>query len=123
MPWLRDTFYFRALAIFCSALIASGDGMLYAQAPQQGQAAGSQTISPEQLDSLVAPVALYPDSLLAQVLAASTYPLEIVTADRWLQQNRGLQPKELLAAAGKQDWDPSIQALVAFPDVLKMLDQ
>jgi hypothetical protein len=80
-------------------------------------------MSPEQLNSLVAPIALYPDSLLAQVLAASTYPLEIVSAQRWVQQNSNLKDKALVEAAGKQDWDPSIQALVAFPAVLKMMDQ
>ena len=72
---------------------------------------------------MVAPIALYPDSLLAQVLAASTYPLEIVTAGRWVKQHSNLTGKALVEAAGKQDWDPSIQALVAFPSVLQMLDQ
>jgi hypothetical protein len=80
-------------------------------------------MTPDHLDSLVAPIALFPDSLLAQVLAASTYPLQIVTAARWVQQNSNLQGKALVEAAGNQDWDPSIQALVAFPTVLKMMDQ
>jgi hypothetical protein len=75
------------------------------------------------LDSLVAPIALYPDSLLAQVLAASTYPLEIVQAHRWLKANTKLKGEELTKAAAKQPWDPSVQALVAFPDVLKRLDE
>jgi len=78
-------------------------------------------LSPEQLDDLVAPVALYPDPLLGQVLAASTYPLEIVEVQQWLQQNRNLQGAQLLDAAKQQNWDPSIQALVAFPDALNML--
>ena len=78
-------------------------------------------LSPDQLDNLVAPVALYPDPLLGQVLAASTYPLEIVEVQQWLQQNRNLQGAQLLDAAKQQNWDPSVQALVAFPDALNLL--
>ena len=85
-------------------------------APQQ-----SQLLSPDQLDDLVAPIALYPDNLLSQVLAASTYPLEIVEASQWLQQNRNLQGQQLADAARQQNWDPSIQAMVVFPDVLNRL--
>ena len=73
---------------------------------------------PEQLDSLVAPIALYPDPLLAQVFAASTYPLQIVEAQRWLQQHTSLKGQAFTAEAAKQDWDPSIQALVVFPSVI-----
>ena len=78
-------------------------------------------LSPDQLDNLVAPVALYPDPLLGQVLAASTYPLEIVEAQQWLQQNGNLQGAQLVDAAKQQNWDPSVQALVAFPDALQLL--
>ena len=78
-------------------------------------------LSPEQLDNLVAPVALYPDPLLSSVLAASTYPLEIVEAQQWLQQNGNLQGAQLMDAAKQQNWDPSVQALVAFPDALRLL--
>jgi hypothetical protein len=80
-------------------------------------------LSSDQLDDLVAPVALYPDSLLAQVLAASTYPLEIVEAQQWLQQNGGLPVTQLPEAAKQQNWDPSVQALVAFPKVLTLLNR
>ena len=126
MAWLGNHRYFRGLALICSAAIAPGDALLYGQAaPQSSQTANQQNqiMSPEQMDSLVAPVALYPDSLLAQVLAASTYPLQIVTARRWVQEKSNLKGKDLVMAAGKQDWDPSVQALVAFPSVLQMLDQ
>ena len=126
MAWLRDHLYFRELALICSVAILPGDTFLYGQATQPGQAATNQQTqfaSPEQLDSLVAPIALYPDQLLAQVLAASTYPLQIVTAERWVRQNSNLKGKALVETAGKQDWDPSIQALVAFPDVLQMMNQ
>jgi hypothetical protein len=87
------------------------------QQPQQQQ----QVFTPEQLDSLVAPIALYPDPLLSQVLVASTYPLEIVEANQWLQQNGNLQGTALVQAAQQQNWDPSIQALVPFQDVIKRM--
>src|SRR5262249_43965010 len=75
----------------------------------------------DQLDSLVAPIALYPDPLLAQVLAASTYPLEIVQLQQWLEKNKGLKDKALVDAVEKQPWDPSVQGLAALPDVVKRL--
>ena len=126
MRWLRDRAQLRGLALICSLAIAPGDGLLYGQASTGPPAPGTQQkqfMSPEELDSLVSPIALYPDSLLAQVLAASTYPLQIVTARRWALQNTTLTGKALVEAAGKQDWDPSVQALVAFPSVLQMMDQ
>jgi hypothetical protein len=121
-----NRFLFRGLALTCAMAIAPGQSPLFGQSAAQIQSTGVQQekfMSSGQLDSLVAPIALYPDSLVAQVLAASTYPLQIVTAERWVQQNSGLKGKELVEAAGRQDWDPSIQALVAFPTVLQMLDQ
>src|SRR5262249_13776832 len=66
-------------------------------------------------------IALYPDPLLGQVLAASSYPLEVVEAQQWLQQNRNLSGAQLMDAAKQQNWDPSVQALVAFPDAMSML--
>ena len=81
----------------------------------------SRTIPNDQLDSLVAPIALYPDPLLAQVLAASTYPLEIIQLQQWLQQHKDLKDKALVDAVQKQDWDPSVQAMAALPDALKQL--
>ena len=76
-------------------------------------------IPPEQLDSLVAPIALYPDPMLAQVLAASTYPLEIIQLQQWLTKNPGLKDKALADAVAKQPWDASVQALAGPPDVVK----
>jgi hypothetical protein len=73
------------------------------------------------LENMVAPIALYPDPLLGQVLAASTYPLEVVQAQQWLQQNSNLHGEQLVNAARQQNWDPSVQALVTFPDVLATL--
>ena len=78
-------------------------------------------LPPEQLDSLVAPIALYPDPLLAQVLVASTYPLEIVQLQQWLEKNKDLKDKALTDAVAKQPWDPSIQAMAGLPDVVKRL--
>jgi Protein of unknown function (DUF3300) len=79
--------------------------------------------TPEQLQQLVAPIALYPDALVAQVLAASTYPTQVVQADRWLQQHANLQGEQLAAAVDQQPWDPSVKALTAFPSVMANLDK
>ncbi|HEY6341361.1 MAG TPA: DUF3300 domain-containing protein [Bryobacteraceae bacterium] len=89
--------------------------------PPSQEPAAAPSLSPEQLDNLVAPIALYPDPLLGQVLAASTYPLEIVEAQQWLQQNSGLRGQQLIDAARQQNWDPSVAALVAFPDAMAQL--
>ncbi len=75
----------------------------------------------DELDSLVAPIALYSDPLLAQTLAASTYPLEIIQLQQWMDRNKNLQGKALADAVAKQPWDPSIQALVATPDVVQRM--
>jgi hypothetical protein len=82
-----------------------------------------QTLSADQLDDLVAPIALYPDPLISQILVAVTYPLEVVEANQWLQHNPNLTGAALTEAVTKQNWDPSVQALVAFPDVLKFLTE
>lgn len=100
----------------------------YAQ--QQGlapQAAPpAQALSPDQLEQMLAPIALYPDSLLAQILAASTYPAEVAVADQWLRQMQSQgygSPDQIAAGANEQtSWDPSVKALTAFPDVLDMLN-
>lgn len=89
---------------------------------QPATAAPATVLAPEQLESLVAPIALYPDSLLSQVLVATTYPLEVVEAQQWLAQNGSLTGTALTDAAKQQTWDPSVQALVAFPDVIKRLN-
>src|SRR5882672_2568346 len=79
----------------------------------------------EQLDQMLAPVALYPDALLAQALMAATYPLEVVEASRWLgiPANAALKGDDLAAALEQQPWDPSVKALVPFPQVLGMLNE
>ena len=77
----------------------------------------------EELDQILAPIALYPDDLLSQVLMASTYPLEVVQAERWQKQNKSLKGDALAQALEKQDWDPSVKSLVNFPDVLTMMSE
>ena len=79
------------------------------------------TIPLEELEALVAPIALYPDPLLIQVLAASTYPLEIVQLKQWMDENKKLKGKALAEAVVQQNWDPSVQALAAFPVVVNKL--
>ena len=102
-------------------------GMAPAQSPSQstppGSAAPGATMPPQQLDDLVAPIALYPDPLLGQILAASTYPLEIAEAEQWVRDHPKWKPKKLMDEVKKQNWDPSVQGLAAFPDVLARLSQ
>ncbi|HVQ47849.1 MAG TPA: DUF3300 domain-containing protein, partial [Gemmatimonadales bacterium] len=81
----------------------------------------AQKRTPDQLDALVAPIALYPDELLAQTLVASTYPLEIVQLQQWLAKNPGLKDKALADSVAKQPWDPSIQSMAPLPDLVKRL--
>src|SRR5262249_17382977 len=87
------------------------------------EAPAAQLLKPAELDGLVAPIALYPDTLLANVLMAATYPLEIVRADRWLKDNSKLKDDALKAAAEQQNWDSSVKALVATPSVLQMMSE
>jgi uncharacterized membrane protein YgcG len=94
-----------------------------AQAAPPSQEPQSASLTPEQLQQLVAPIALYPDALVAQILAASAYPTQIVEAERFLQQNPNLKGAELAAEVDKQDWDPSVKALTAFPTVLANMDR
>jgi len=79
--------------------------------------------SAKELEQLVAPIALYPDSLVAQILAASTYPTEIVEAERWIQAHSNLKADELGKEVDKQDWDPSVKAMTQFPSVLENMDK
>jgi Protein of unknown function (DUF3300) len=95
-------------------------------APPPATAAPSEpaaTLKPAELDALVAPIALYPDTLLANVLMAATYPLEVVRAERWLKDNSKLKGDNLKAAAEKQSWDASVKALIAAPSVLQMMSE
>jgi hypothetical protein len=112
-------------AMMCSILLVAGGSQSEAQAQEQKQAATTEEPAPkipnDQLDSLVAPIALYQDALLAQVLAASTYPLEIVQLQQFLAKHKDLKDKALADAVMKQNWDPSVQSMAALPDVVKRL--
>jgi hypothetical protein len=113
-----------SIVLSCSigtqTLWANQDAPAAAQA-QQAPPYAQQT--PEQLQRLVAPIALYPDSLVAQILAASTFPEQVVEADRWVQANPDLKGDALGRAVDQQPWDPSVKALTAFPSVLGNMDK
>src|SRR5205807_9264811 len=117
----------RVIAIFCAALLflAANSTALAQQAQSQVMTTTTTEEAPkipnDQLDSLVAPIALYPDPLLSQTLVASTYPLEVVQLQQWLEKNNSLKGTALANAVEKQNWDPSIQAMAALPAVVKQL--
>ena len=120
------------LAVWPGTVVCQQDPQAPQQQPQDQQAqAQSQATSappysqqsPEQLQRLVAPIALYPDSLVAQILAAATFPEQVVEADRWVQANPGLKGDALGTAVDQQPWDPSVKALTAFPSVLGNMDK
>ena len=127
----------KALAVFLTLLLGAPQGLIAqsaSEAPQEAKAQGAVEAAPqgtsaekpfkqEELDQLLAPIALYPDSLLTQVLMASTYPLEIVQADRWAKENKDKKGDVLAKALEEQPWDPSVRSLVNFPDVLSMMSE
>src|SRR4051812_1126042 len=129
------------LIVWSSAMFAAGQAVIIAQAqpiqspstPAESQVLTTTTsttdpnlteapkISNDQLDSLVAPIALYPDPLLAQTLAASTYPLELIQLHQWMEKNKTLKDKALLTAVEQQGWDPSIKSMAAVPEVTQRM--
>jgi len=116
-------FFLAGVTPFWAQTPSAGNPEPVAPPDQQQQPQQQAPLSAQQLDDLIAPIALYPDPLLGQCLAAATYPLEIVEAQQWLQANRNLTGTALTQAARQQNWDPSVQALVAFPDAMKLLSQ
>ena len=88
-----------------------------------GQQESQKVFKQEELDQMLAPIALYPDSLLTQVLMAATYPLQIVQADRFAKNNKDLKGQKLLEAAKNEDWDPTVKSLLEFPEVLAMMSE
>jgi Protein of unknown function (DUF3300) len=114
------------IAFLCIAALIPGNAMAVQTQPPATTTQQSATptdqptvkLPPEQLDSMVAPVVLYPDPLLTQTLVASTYPLEVIQLKQWLDQHKDLKDKALADAVQKQDWDPSIQSMAALPDVV-----
>ena len=92
-------------------------------APIFAQESTETVFKQEELDQLLAPIALYPDNILTQIFIASTYPLEVVQAERWMKQNKSLKGDAQKTALDKQSWDDSVKALVPFPDVLTMMSE
>jgi len=111
----------RVFTLLLALLFAFAPAAVIAQGEPPQTAA---VFAPQQLDQMLAPVALYPDALLAQVLMAATYPLDVIAADRWIQDpaNARLRGDNMAAALDQQPWDPSVKSLVPFPQVLKMMD-
>jgi len=114
----RKTVFTKSLAIFLTCLLGLSQGAM----AQDGEGS-KKSFKQEELDQLLAPIALYPDSLLAQILMASTYPLEVVEAARWAKANQALKGDALTSALEKEDWDPSVKSLVNFPQVLAMMNE
>jgi hypothetical protein len=111
-----------ALALTTAAVpLRAQDATTAAPAQTQSQAPSDQNLSEGQIEQLVAPIALYPDPLLTQILMASTYPLEVVEAARWSQNNAGIKGQSLEDAMQAQSWDPSVKALTAVPQTLEMM--
>lgn len=110
------------LIVIGAAMLGLGRMQVFAQlqAPMRQPQMPASTADIQQL---VAPIALYPDELVAQILAASTYPTQIVEADRWLEQHSGLQDEQLAAQVDQQRWDPSVKALTEFPSVVSNMDK
>ena len=110
---------FRLLALILWAFASEASAQ--SSPPPAAAAATQQLLKTEELDQLMAPIALYSDALLANVLMASTYPLEVVEADRWAKANKNLKGEQLKAEVAKQRWDDSVKQLVATPSVLDMM--
>jgi hypothetical protein len=131
----RKNFRYLGTVLGTALILTVGGQSLLAQqttppdqiaAPPLNQTAvrtAGQTLTTQQLNDLVAPIALYPDPLVSQILVASTYPLELVQLSQWLERNSDLTGTALVQAAEQQNWDPSVQALVVFPDLVKRLNQ
>src|SRR5436309_975954 len=113
---MNRTISLKTLAWYLTVLLATPPTILAQQAEQT-------VFKQEELDQILAPIALHPDPLGSQILMASTYPLEVVQADRWAKQNAKLKGDALTAALEKQDWDASVKSLVNFPQVLTMMSE
>jgi hypothetical protein len=117
------------LALCCLLVRFTAEAESFGPIGQASDQAGDQAPTPsvqqtpQELQQLVAPIALYPDALVAQILAASTYPAEIVEADRWMQSHSNLKGEKLAKEVDRQSWDPSVKALTQFPSVLENMDK
>src|SRR5271165_4941011 len=122
--------YLLSLVLVVAKMPEAGAGMLYqdqqaapAPASSSGYTGQGAPETAQQLQSLVAPIALYPDALVAQILSAATFPDQIAVANYWLEQNKNLTGSALGQAVNKQSWDPSVKALTQFPSVLNNMAQ
>ena len=111
--------------LLCGLMVTGAASGGFAQQPDSYAVQDVQSArqSPKELQQLIAPIALYPDALVGQILAASVYPSQIVEANRWMQEHTDLKGEELAQEVNKQPWDPSVRALTQFPDVLANLDK
>lgn len=112
-----------ALLVVITPAVAEESGAAPTSAIASGQQAASKTFSQQELDQLLAPIALYPDALLAQIFMASTYPLEVVEAARWVKANPKVTGKTLEDAMVNQSWDPAVKSLTAVPQVLQQMNE
>jgi len=111
------------IAALVAALSAAPLTVAPLQAQAQTQAQAQRMYSQAELDQMLAPIALYPDALLSQILMAATYPIEVVEAARWTRSNPGLKGDAAVRAVQNEDWDPSVKSLVAFPQILQRMDE
>jgi hypothetical protein len=114
---------FSALLLAASTVFAQIPPPPPGAPPAPPPSANLPAFSQQELDQMLAPIALYPDALLSQILMAATYPLEIVEAARWVSANPGLRGDDAVRAVAAQRWDPSVKSLVAFPQILALMDQ
>jgi len=119
----KEAFLRIIMVVFLCVSLTVPSGLMAQGAKEEAAKQEGPSFRPEEIDQVVAPIALYPDSLLAQVLAASTYPLEIVQAARFIQQNKDLKGEKLMAAAKDKEWEPSVKAMLEFPEVLLMMSE
>jgi hypothetical protein len=115
--------FHRTAGLFVIAVLAAGLALLPQRAQAQDGGYPDTAYSREELAQMLAPIALYPDALLSQVLMASTYPIEVIEADRWLSSNPHLQGEALDVALAAEDWDPSVKALCHFPSILALMSE
>jgi hypothetical protein len=121
MNFMKQVF---AVLLCCLLVQFTSQAAAYGAISQSTDSAtAAPKLSAQELQQLVAPIALYPDALVAQILAAATYPTQIVEADRWMQRHSNLKGDELAKEVDKQDWDPSVKALAQFPSVLENMDK
>ena len=121
---VSGTLVLASMQVGCASEAAQADTQPAAAVAPPSSLEPVQTAqSLDELNQLVAPIALYPDALVAQIVAGASYPTEIVEADRWIQQNSGLNGADLARAANSQSWDPSVKALTQFPSVLATMDK